>query len=148
MSSGDSKLYELDFLAREAKHVAGFSPDCEYCQGHRNDISNLVTSLSNLPMTNEDVEGYGITFRSILKHLEKSHGLRRGGSKIMKVLLVVAGISFVVLVVNFYIAFTTTSGWEPAVENTFRFIQTFSIGLFIASIVGIIIMAIIRQLKM
>jgi hypothetical protein len=130
-----------------AKHVAGFSSDCEYCQGHRNDISNLVTNLDNLPMTKEDVTDYGRTFRTIIKHLDRRHGIHRGSS-IMKVLLVVAGISFVVLVVNFGIGIGTTSGWEPAVENTFRFIQTFSIGLFIASIVGIIIMAIIRQLKM
>ena len=75
MSKGDSKLYELDLLSRVAKHVSGFSSDCEKCQGHSKDISNLVTKLGNLPMTNEDIADYGRTFRSILKHLKKRHGL-------------------------------------------------------------------------
>ena len=68
-------------------------------------------------------------------------------SIIMKVLLVMAGMSAVVTTINFVLWFGTTSGYEPEVENTFRFIQTFSIGLFLASIIGLIIMAIIGRLK-
>jgi hypothetical protein len=75
MSKGDSQLYELDLLSRVAKRVASFSSDCEHCQEHRNDISKLVTNLDGLPMKNEDVADYGRTFRSILKHLKKRHGL-------------------------------------------------------------------------
>ncbi|MFC1846524.1 hypothetical protein ACFLYS_00485 [Chloroflexota bacterium] len=77
MSRSDSKLFEVDLLSRVAKRVTGFSSDCEYCQGHRNDVSNLVTNLDNLPMTNEDVADYGRTFRTIIKHLKKRHGLNR-----------------------------------------------------------------------
>jgi len=74
-SKGDFNLYEVDLLSRVAKHVAGFSSNCEDCQGHRNDISNLLAKLDNLPMNNEDIADYGRTFRSILKHLNKRHGL-------------------------------------------------------------------------
>ena len=70
------QLYEMDLLSRVAKRVARFSYYCEYCQGHRNDISNLVAKLDNLPMTNEDVADYGRTFRSILKHLKKHPTLK------------------------------------------------------------------------
>jgi len=78
MTKGDYKLFEVDLLLRVAKRVTSFSSDCEYCQSHRNDISNLVTDLGNLPkMTEEEVADYGRTFRSIIKHLEKHHGLRR-----------------------------------------------------------------------
>ena len=75
MGKGDSQLYELDLLSRVAKRVDSFSSDCEHCQAHRSDISNLVTNLESLPMTNEDVADYGKTFRSILRHLKKNHGL-------------------------------------------------------------------------
>jgi len=57
--------------------VGGFSSDCEYCQGHLDDISNLLAKLGNLPMTNEGVTEYGITFRNIVQHLNKQHGLHR-----------------------------------------------------------------------
>ena len=75
MSKGDFNLYELGLLSRVAIHVAGFSSNCEHCKGHRNDISNLLTKLDNLPMNNEDIADYGRMFRSILKHLKKRHGL-------------------------------------------------------------------------
>jgi hypothetical protein len=75
MRKSDTQVYELDLLLRVATHVAGFSSDCENCQGHRNDISNLLTKLDNLPMNNEDIADYGRMFRSILKHLKKRHGL-------------------------------------------------------------------------
>ena len=77
MSKSDSKLYELVLLSRVAKRVAGFSYRCEHCQGHRNDVSKLITSLDNLPMNNEGVTEYGITFRNIVQHLKKQHGLHR-----------------------------------------------------------------------
>ena len=92
MNSSDNKLYELDLLLRVAKRVVGLSSDCEYCQGHRNDISSLVTDLGNLPkMTEQEAVDYGRTFRSILKHLEKHHGFRSRGSSIALVLLVIGG---------------------------------------------------------
>ena len=78
MSKSDYKPYELDLLLRVAKRVASLSSDCKYCQGYRNDVSNLVTNLGNLPkMTEEEVPDYGRTFRSILRHLDKRHGLHR-----------------------------------------------------------------------
>ncbi|MFC2026760.1 hypothetical protein ACFLUX_02160 [Chloroflexota bacterium] len=78
VSKEESKLYELDLLQRVAKRVGGFSSDCEYCQGHRNDISKLITDLGNLPkITQEEVADYGRKFRSIIKHLEKHHLLYR-----------------------------------------------------------------------
>ena len=77
VSKSDSKLYELGLLLRVAKRVAGFSYRCEHCQGHRSGISNLVTNLESLPMTNEGVADYGSRFRSIIEHLNKSHGLHR-----------------------------------------------------------------------
>ncbi len=78
MSKSDYKLYELDLLLRVAKRVVGLSSDCEYCQGHRNDISNLVTDLGNSSkMTKEEVADYGRTFKSVLRHLDKRHGLHR-----------------------------------------------------------------------
>jgi hypothetical protein len=75
MKKGDYQLYEVESLLRVAKIVNTLSSDCEDCQGHRNDISNLVANLGNLPMTNEDVSDYGGTFRNIIKHLKKHHGL-------------------------------------------------------------------------
>jgi len=63
----------------------------------------------------------------------------RRRSRIVKVLLVVAGISFVVITINFIFWFSTASGWEPAVENTFRFIHNSSMGLLLAAIIGIVI---------
>jgi len=87
----DYKLYELDLLLRVAKRVVGFSSDCEYCHGHRNDISNLVTDLRNLPeITKEEVANYSRTFRSILKHLEKHHGLHRSVPSLVIPLAIVA----------------------------------------------------------
>ena len=91
MAKGDHKLFEVDLLLRVAKRVTSFSSDCEYCQGHRNDISNLVTDLANLPkMTEEEVADYGRTFRSILKHLEKHHGLHRSVPSLVIPLAIVA----------------------------------------------------------
>jgi Na+/alanine symporter len=68
-------------------------------------------------------------------------------SRIVKVLLVVAGISFVVITINFFFWFSTASGWEPAVENTFRFIHNSSMGLLLAAILGIVIVVIAGRLK-
>ena len=56
-------------------------------------------------------------------------------SKLVKVLLVVAGVSFVVMFISFVIGMGTSSGWEP----TFSFINYSSTGLFLASIIGIVI---------
>ena len=78
MSKSDHKLYGVDLLLRIAKRVDSLSSDCEYCQGHRNDISNLVTDLDNLSdITKEEVSDYDRTFRSLVGHLEKRHGLHR-----------------------------------------------------------------------
>jgi hypothetical protein len=68
-------------------------------------------------------------------------------SKLVKALLVIAGISAVVMFINFYFWFSTTSGWEPAVENTFGTIHYSSMGLCLAAIIGILIIAITGRLK-
>ena len=97
MCKGDYKLYELDLLLRVTKRVVGLSSDCEYCQGHRNDISNLVTNLGNLPkMTKEEVVDYGRTFRSILRHLDKHHGLHRSVLNPV-ILLGIGGLIFLIM---------------------------------------------------
>jgi hypothetical protein len=83
MSRRDYKLYELDLLLRVAKQVAALSSYCEYCQGHRNEISKLVADLKNLPeiITKENVADYRRTFGNIMNHLEKNHDLRRDPMK-------------------------------------------------------------------
>ncbi len=68
-------------------------------------------------------------------------------SKLVKVLLVVAGISAVVMFINFFFWFSTTSGWEPAVENTFSTIHYSSMGLILAAGIGILIIVIAGRLK-
>ncbi|MFC1846498.1 hypothetical protein ACFLYS_00355 [Chloroflexota bacterium] len=74
VSKSDYKLYGVDLLLRAAKRVDTFSSDCEHCQGHRNDISKLVTNLENLPkITEKEVSYYDRT----LRNLEKRHGLHR-----------------------------------------------------------------------
>ena len=131
MSRGDSKLYELDFLARVAKRVADFSSDCKDCQGHRNDISNLLTSLGNLPMTNEEEADYGRTFRSILKHLKKNHGLDRSLPNPVPY-LIAAPLLFIISFTFVNYGFGTDSG-TPFVLG--------AIGLFVA--VGIFPVAVV-----
>jgi Na+/alanine symporter len=68
-------------------------------------------------------------------------------SKIVKALLVVVGISAVVMFINFFFWFSTPSGWEPAVENTFSFIHYSSMGLCLAATIGILIIVIIGRRK-
>ncbi len=89
VSRGDYKLYELEVLSRVVNRVDSFSSDCEDCQAHRNDISNLVAKLDNLPMNNEDIADYSSTFRSIIEHLKKRHGLHRTFGLILPIAAVV-----------------------------------------------------------
>ncbi len=69
--------------------------------------------------------------------MEEKSAERR--SRILKVLIRVAGLSVVVLIGDTCIGFSTTSGWEPAIENIFTFIMLLSLGLFLAAIIGILI---------
>ncbi len=144
MTKGDYKLFEVDLLLRVAKRMTSFSSDCEYCQGHRNDISNLVTDLGNLPkMTEEEVADYGITFRSILRHLDKHHGLHRSVPN-PGIPLGIGGLILLIVVIMFPIAVLATSFGD---SNIFRI---FYIGLFIISIILLIVgvvLGIIRHIR-
>jgi len=75
MSESDYKLFEVDLLLRVTKRVTSFSSDCKHYQEHRNDISNLVNNLGKSLKNEEEVTIYGRTFRRILTHLGKHHGL-------------------------------------------------------------------------
>ncbi len=77
--------------------------------------------------------------------MEEKSAERR--SRILKVLIRVAGLSVVVLIGDTCIGFSTTSGWEPAVENILYFILFSSMGLFLAAIIGILIIVIIGRRK-
>jgi len=136
MTKGDYKLFEVDLLLRVAKRVTSFSSDCEYCQGHRNDISNLVTDLGNLPkMTEEEVAGYGRTFRSILRHLNKHHGLHRSVPNP----LIPLGIALVIPLIYFVIADQIIDRWtEEHIGIRIIGILIFIIPMIIAIVFGII----------
>ncbi len=130
MSKSDYKLYELELLSRVVNRVDSFSSDCEYCQGHRNDISNLVAKLDNLPMTNEDIADYSSTFRSIIEHLKKRHGLHRTFGLILPIAaVVVAPLLFMISFTFVNYGFGTDS-YTPFVLGV--------IGLGIATIIGLV----------
>jgi hypothetical protein len=95
MRTMNSSQYELVLLSRVAKRIAGFSSDCEHCQGHRKDISNLITNLGNLPMSNEVFANYRRTFGSITNHLEGHNRLHKGFSSGGLILIVVGTALFV-----------------------------------------------------
>lgn len=126
----ESKLYELGLLLRVAKRVDSFSSDCEYCQGHHDDISNLVANLGNLPMTNEGVALYGKTFRSILKHLEKNHRLR--GTGFPPVVLILLGIACIALSAVMAYAYSSAN-WEG---RTNLQVFPYEFGMFSLVIIG------------
>ena len=133
MTKGDYKLFEVDLLLRAAKRVTSFSSGCEYCQGHRNDISNLVADLGNLPkMTEEEVADYGRKFRSILRHLDKHHGLHRSVPN-PGIPLGIGGLILLIVVIMLPIGILATS------FGTFDIIGIVYIGLFITSIIFLIV---------
>ncbi len=135
MSEYDYKLYELDLLLRVAKQVATLSSGCEYCQGHRNDISKLVADLKNLPeITHEEVADYGRTFRSIMKHLEKNHGDPMKSSKSKGCLIGAIGciVSPILFIVGIFLSIYPQSFWEGTPDGPiFWFFTLLSIAVLI-----------------
>jgi hypothetical protein len=140
MRKSDTQVYELDLLLRVATHVAGFSSRCENCQGHRNDISNLVTGLENLSkITREEVSDYDRTLRSLVEHLKKRHGLHRTFGLILPIAaVVVAPLLFMISLSLMSYGFGTDS-YTPFVLG--------AIGLGIATIIGLVgvVLGIIRR---
>lgn len=131
ISGNDYKLYEVDLLLRAAKRMADFSSDCEQCQAHRNDISNLVTDLGNLPeITKDEVTNYGRTFRNIIKHIEKYHRLRRSVPNP----LILIGIALPILLMS--VIFIGSAGHDVTVS--LHIIAIAFIGSIIAAIVLIV----------
>ena len=68
-------------------------------------------------------------------------------SKLVKTLLRIAGISAVVMFINFYFWFSTTSEWEPAIESIFTTTHYSFMGLCLAAIIGIVVIVIIGRLQ-
>ena len=69
-----------------------------------------------------------------------------GRTKIVEVLLMVALISVAVLFVNLGIGLSSQGEWG-LVNNILPYINYISVGLFLAAIIGIFIIAIIGRLK-
>jgi hypothetical protein len=70
------RRYKLSLFMRVARRVADFSTECQECRDFRNKMTDLSEKLTHSPqVTRREYRSYLTTFKKVIKHLRRKHGL-------------------------------------------------------------------------